>query len=96
MRAKRLLKRLSTESAGNYQAIAGSQFDHELQNSAHVNNSPTAYATINPGNQYVRAEEADDAWAIGQAIQLLESTPITFMLMHLQDTGRRGRWKGVG
>jgi hypothetical protein len=64
---------------------------HQFQpDTAHVNNCPEAYVSLNPGNTYIHAKDTEDVWAVEQAIRLLESEPITFMRIHLQDTGRAG------
>jgi len=64
---------------------------HQFQpDTAHVNNCPEAYVSLNPGNTYIHAEDTEDVWAVEQAIRLLESEPITFMRIHLQNTGRAG------
>jgi len=57
---------------------------------AHVNNCPDAYVSLNVGNAYIQAMDTEDAWAVDQAVKLLQSEPIHFMRIHLQDTGRAG------
>jgi len=79
--------------------LAGTVFlskDHKMvqhvfgPETAHVNNCPGAYRTLNRGFTYIHAKTASDRWAIDQAIKLLREEPVSFLRIHLQDTGIAG------
>lgn len=62
--------------------------DH-FENGAFIANT-LAYQSISRGYEYVVQKSESDAFAVDQAVRILETEPVDFMRVHLQNAGSAG------